>query len=80
MSVSPPGWERRIKLKCPTCKSDKFEPYGGDPLLMECEDCHSTYSVPWAIGYWQGYLEGERETHDLYLKDLEKENEPLSNP
>ena len=62
-------------MKCPVCKSDKFYSIKTDPLLMGCEDCHSMVSVPWAIGYWIGYCDGEREAKAKSNEILEGESE-----
>lgn len=65
-------------MLCPTCKSEKFARYQHDPLLMACEDCHSIHSAPWGIGFWQGHIDGERETKDKLteiIKDFRSESE-----
>ena len=56
-------------MKCPTCKSKKFRQCRWDHEVMECEDCHSTHSVTWCAGYWQGYLDGEREALEKVKSD-----------
>lgn len=57
-------------MKCPQCKSEKFHTIESDPVLMGCEDCHNIVSVTWAIGYWYGYCDGEREAKTRELIEV----------
>lgn len=53
-------------MKCPTCGSDKFARNNLDPDLMECQECHSAYSIAWCKGYWTGFIDGERKAKDQH--------------
>lgn len=48
-------------MKCPECKSSRYQVLETDPALMWCEDCLEVHSVSWVIGYWHGFLDGQRE-------------------
>ena len=48
-------------MKCPDCFSENYSIIDTDPLLMSCDDCHSTHSISWSTGFWIGYLKKEKE-------------------